>query len=80
VVPEQKLSETVDEVIGGVLKGSPTAQAFSKHLVTAAFESDFDSAFEKYLDYQEQSLKSEDHARAMQEYRNRKEPRPKGAV
>ncbi len=72
VVPEEKLGETVDSVIAGVLKGSPTAQAFSKKLVTDAFESGFDEAFEKYLDYQERSLRSEDHARAMDEYRNRK--------
>ncbi|HTS51324.1 MAG TPA: enoyl-CoA hydratase/isomerase family protein [Bryobacteraceae bacterium] len=72
VVPEEKLDETVDSVIAGVLKGSPTAQAFSKKLVTAAFERDFDSAFSEYLDYQQQSLRSSDHEKAMAEYRNRK--------
>jgi len=40
--------------------------------VTAAFESDFDSAFSKYLDYQEQSLQSSDHQHAMADYRSRK--------
>ena len=72
VVPEEKLSETVESVIAGVLKGSRTAQAFSKKLVTRAFESDFDTAFTKYLEYQEQSLHSSDHEQAMAEYRNRK--------
>lgn len=72
LVPEDKLNETVESVIAGVLKGSPTAQAFSKKLVTAAFESDFDTAFEKYLDFQNCSLHSEDHKKAMAAYRDRK--------
>jgi enoyl-CoA hydratase/carnithine racemase len=72
VVPEEKLNDTVESVIAGVLKGSPTAQAFAKKLVTAAFESSFEEAFEKYLDYQDRSLRSEDHERSMAEYRNRK--------
>jgi enoyl-CoA hydratase/carnithine racemase len=72
VVPDEKLDETVQSVIAGVLKGSPVAQAFSKKLVTDAFESDFDSAFAKYLDYQERSLGSDDHQQAMAEYRGRK--------
>jgi enoyl-CoA hydratase/carnithine racemase len=72
VVPEEQLTETVESVIAGVHKGSRTAQACSKKLVTDAFESDFDTAFAKYLDYQEQSLHSSDYERAMAEYRNRK--------
>jgi enoyl-CoA hydratase/carnithine racemase len=72
VVPEEKLNETVESVIAGVLKGSPTAQAFSKKLVTAAFESDFDGAFAKYLDYQERSLETDEHRQVMAEYRSRK--------
>jgi len=72
VVPEEKLNQTVESVIAGVLKGSATAQAFSKKLVTAAFESQFDQAFSKYLEYQERSLQSDDHQRAMAEYRTRK--------
>jgi enoyl-CoA hydratase/carnithine racemase len=72
LVPEEKLNETVESVIAGVLKGSSIAQAFSKKLVTAAFESDFDAAFSKYLDYQERSLASDEHTQAMAEYRNRK--------
>lgn len=72
VVPDEKLQDTVESVIAGVLKGSATAQAFSKKLVTAAFESDFDQAFSTYLDYQQRSLASDDHKQAMAEYRNRK--------
>jgi enoyl-CoA hydratase/carnithine racemase len=72
VVDPEKLDETVESVVAGVLKGSATAQAFSKKLVTASFESDFDEAFGKYLEYQEQSLRSADHATAMAEYRKRK--------
>ncbi|HYL39585.1 MAG TPA: enoyl-CoA hydratase/isomerase family protein [Bryobacteraceae bacterium] len=72
VAPEEKLNETVESVIAGALKGSSIAQAFSKKLVTAAFESDFDAAFEKYLPYQERSLQSDEHRRAMAAYRHRK--------
>jgi len=72
VVDEDKLNETVETVIAGVLKGSPTARALSKKLVTDCFESDFEEAFGKYLEYQERSLRSVDHERAMQEYRNRR--------
>jgi len=72
VVPDDQLDRTAESVIASVLKGSPTAQACSKKLVTGAFESDFDTAFSKYLEYQQRSLRSEDHERAMEEYRSRK--------
>lgn len=72
VVPGDQLDETVQSVIAGVLKGGPTARTYSKKLVTAAFESSFDAAFEKYLHYQEISLASNDHKQAMAEYRDRK--------
>jgi enoyl-CoA hydratase/carnithine racemase len=72
VVPEEKLDETVQSVIAGVLKGSPIAQAFSKKLVTAAFESKFGTALEDYLEYQKVALESDDHRRAMAEYLSRK--------
>jgi enoyl-CoA hydratase/carnithine racemase len=72
VVDDEKLNETVESVIAGVLKGSPTAQTLSKRLVTSSFESTFDEALGKYLEYQGQSLRSPDHAKAMAEYRDRK--------
>ena len=72
VVPEEKLDQTVESVIADVLKGSRTAQSLSKRLVTDAFESDFDTAFSKYLDYQQRALDSDDHKQAMAEYRGRK--------
>ena len=72
VVAEEQLSEKVGSTIAEVLKGSATAQSFAKRLVTSAFESDFDDAFAKYLEYQESSLASSDHARTMAEYRTRK--------
>lgn len=72
VVPEEKAEEKIAATIAGILKGSATAQGFSKKLVTAAFQSDFESAFEIYLDYQQRSLASADHAQAMAEYHDRK--------
>lgn len=72
IAPEKQLDEKVSSVIDAVLKGSAAAQAFSKKLVTAAFESDFDSAFSDYLEYQQRALDSRDHQQAMAAYRNRK--------
>jgi enoyl-CoA hydratase/carnithine racemase len=72
VVPQEKLDETAGSIIAGVLKGSAAAQGFSKKLVAAAFESDFETAFATYLDYQQRSLASADHQQAMADYRNRK--------
>ena len=72
VIDEEKLQETVRSVIQTVLNGSSTAQTLSKRLANAAFESTFDEAFEKYLANQELALRSEDHSRAMEEYRTRR--------
>jgi enoyl-CoA hydratase/carnithine racemase len=72
VVAEDKLDETVAGLIAGVLKGGPTARAYTKKLVSGAFESTFDEAFATYLDYQQRSITSEDHKQAMAEYRARK--------
>jgi enoyl-CoA hydratase/carnithine racemase len=72
VVEDEELKATVRSVIDKVLKGSSTAQALSKRLANASFDSGFDAAFEKYLEGQEVALGSEDHSRAMEEYRARK--------
>jgi enoyl-CoA hydratase/carnithine racemase len=72
VVPEEKLDETIDSVIAATLKGSATARGLTKKLITAAFESSYDQAFARYLEYQDLSLSSNDHHHAMQEYRRRK--------
>ena len=72
VVPEEKLDETIGSVIAGTLAGSATARGFAKRLVTESFESGFEEAFERYLEYQQHSLGSDDHTRAMAEYRRRK--------
>ncbi len=75
VVPEEKLDETIDTLIAGTLKGSATARGFTKRLITSSFESGYDEAFSKYLEYQQSSLLSDDHQQAMQEYRHRKTSR-----
>jgi enoyl-CoA hydratase/carnithine racemase len=72
VVEEHELKATVRSVIDQVLKGSSTAQALSKQLANASFDASFDAAFEKYLSGQEVALQSEDHSKAMEEYRVRK--------
>jgi hypothetical protein len=59
-------------VIAGTLAGSATARGFAKRLVTESFESGFEEAFERYLEYQQHSLGSDDHTQAMAEYRRRK--------
>jgi enoyl-CoA hydratase/carnithine racemase len=73
VVPEEQLTETIDASIASILKGSATARGFTKKLVTSSFESDYDEAFSKYLEYQELSLLSDDHTQAMEDNRRRKE-------
>jgi enoyl-CoA hydratase/carnithine racemase len=70
-VLEEKLNETVDSIIARVLKGSAAARRYSKRLVTGAFESGFDEAFTRYLEYQKECLRSSDHISAMAEYRSR---------
>lgn len=72
VVPDSELDEKVRRVIAGVLKGASVAQEFSKKLVTRAFESDFNDSLSLYLEYQKVALGSEEHRRAMVEYRVRK--------
>jgi enoyl-CoA hydratase/carnithine racemase len=72
VVPDAKLDETTEAVTVEALKSSPTARGFAKKLVTSSFESGFDEAFSRYLDYQQRSLLSDDHKHAMAEYRSRK--------
>ncbi len=72
VVPEEQLAETIDSLIAKMLTGSAMAHGFTKKLVTSSFESSYDEAFSKYLEYQELSLLSDDHAQAMEEYRRRR--------
>jgi len=72
VVPEEKLDEKVQSVIAGVMSGSATARGYAKKLVTGSFESTFDEAFAKYLQYQDECLKSPDHVQAMTQFRKKK--------
>jgi len=71
VVPEEKLDQSTRDLVESTLKGSATVRGFAKRLVTSSFESDYDQAFATYLDYQQRSLDSEDHRRAMAEYLQR---------
>jgi enoyl-CoA hydratase/carnithine racemase len=71
-VPEGQLDSTVASLIAGVLKGSAAARKYSKRLVSAAFESAYEDVFPKYLEYQQECLRSPDHQSAMAEYRARK--------
>jgi enoyl-CoA hydratase/carnithine racemase len=75
IVPAEQLDDKVREVISTVLKGSSVAQAFSKKLVTRAFESNFNDSLSLYLEFQKVALDSEDHRRAMADYRADKETR-----
>jgi len=71
VVPHEDLDAKAESVIANILQGSFTAQKFSKKLVTAAFESDFETAFANYLEYQDRAIHSEHFQKAMADYRNR---------
>jgi enoyl-CoA hydratase/carnithine racemase len=67
-VPEAELDSMTKTVIEIILKGSKTAQSFSKWLTFGAFEKDTLSAMEDYLDYQAKTIASEEHRRAMDDY------------
>jgi enoyl-CoA hydratase len=75
VVPEENLDEKLDSVIAGTLGGSATARGFAKKLVTSSFESSYGQAFSTYLEFQEESLLSDDHKQAMESYRRRQNMR-----
>ena len=72
VVPQDKIGETTNWLISTILKGSATALRLSKKLVNSSFETNYEEAFWTYLEFQQHSLSSEEHSRAMQEYRERK--------
>jgi enoyl-CoA hydratase len=72
VVPESQMDETIASLIASISKSSATARGFTKKLLTASFESDYDQAFSTYLEYQERSLLSDDHKQAIEQYRLRK--------
>ena len=72
IAPPGEIDAKVAAVIHDTLKGSAVARGFTKRLITASFESDYDAAFERYLEYQQQSLSSSDHQQAMRDYLRRK--------
>ncbi|HEY6329686.1 MAG TPA: enoyl-CoA hydratase/isomerase family protein, partial [Blastocatellia bacterium] len=72
VADEGKLDSLTEEVIEGLLKGSRTAQCFSKWLTLSAFESDSATVVSDYIDYQTKTITSPEHRAAMDEYLKRK--------
>ena len=72
IVPEEKLDQMVQTMITDVMSGSAAARLYAKRLVTASFESTFDAAFAKYLEYQAECLLSPDHKLAMAQFRKKK--------
>jgi enoyl-CoA hydratase/carnithine racemase len=72
VVPPDKVVDTTAWLISTVLKSSATALRLSKKLVNSSFETSYEEAFWTYLEFQQHSLSSEEHHRAMLEYRERK--------
>jgi enoyl-CoA hydratase/carnithine racemase len=72
-VPEDQLDSTVTSVIADVLKGSAAARRYTKRLITSSFESEYEDAFARYMEYQQECLRSPDHHLAMAEYRSRRQ-------
>lgn len=70
---ESDLDKTIESVIEILIKGSKTAQCYSKWLATAAFESTPLDIVETYLDYQTRTIESPEHLKAMQDYLKSKE-------
>jgi len=73
ISPPEEIDAKIADVIHDTLKGSSVARGFTKRLITASFETEYDAAFERYLDYQQLSLTSSDHQQAMADYLRRKE-------
>jgi enoyl-CoA hydratase len=71
-VLEEQLDSTVTSIIASVLKGSAAARRYTKRLITSSFESEYEDAFARYMEYQQECLHSPDHNLAMAEYRTRK--------
>lgn len=72
VVADDELDQRTQVLAETAFRGNSTVRGLAKKLVTSSFESGYEQAFETYLEYQQQSLDSEDHRRTMMEYRQRK--------
>jgi enoyl-CoA hydratase/carnithine racemase len=63
-----QLDALTTQIVDGLLKGSGTAQCFSKWLTLGAFERDAESVLDSYLDYQARTISSKEHRAAMDQY------------
>jgi enoyl-CoA hydratase len=68
VAEQGQLDALTTQIIDGLLKGSGTAQCFSKWLTLSAFEKDAESVLDGYLDYQTRTISSKEHRAAMDQY------------
>jgi enoyl-CoA hydratase/carnithine racemase len=68
VVPQTELVAKTDQVVGELLKGSRPAQYLSKKLANMSFETPLNSFGEMYLEYQSQTLDSQEHRQARDQY------------
>ncbi|HUK88775.1 MAG TPA: enoyl-CoA hydratase/isomerase family protein, partial [Blastocatellia bacterium] len=68
VAEEGKLDSLTNEIIEGLLKGSRTAQSYSKWLTLGAFEKDRATIVDDYLKYQAKTVASPEHRIAMEQY------------
>ena len=69
VVRRNELKAMTERLTEELMKGSRTAQYFSKRLATDAFEKDFDAFCKVYLDAQKRALESAEHRNVMEQYR-----------
>ena len=68
VAEQGQLDAVTDQVIAGLLKGSRTAQYFSKLLALGAFEQETEPVAHNYLAYQAKTIASTEHRVAMDAY------------
>lgn len=75
LVPEADFEKRVREITEGHLKIASQGQRQTKHLLSLAFDLNWDEFLEEYMVSQEKTLASEEHREAMTAYREKREPR-----
>jgi enoyl-CoA hydratase/carnithine racemase len=75
LVPEVDFDRRVKEITQDFLKIASEGQRQTKHLLSLAFDLNWDDFIEKYMVSQEKTLASSEHREAMAAYREKREPR-----
>jgi enoyl-CoA hydratase/carnithine racemase len=78
VVPADRFEGAVERLAADLTRVAFASAVESKRLTGRAFEDDYDGVLAAYLDGQERSMRSSEHAAAMAEWRARRAARERG--